>query len=231
MSNNTLSDLKNKQEKLIAQLQVDHKEIYDWFVRKKIDLRTLGKHASNITSALALVVSTSQNPSLPETAVSNTPTVEIKSINKSELKGKSENQRAQLVWSRYGQYIHSSAREHNIDPQLIFATIMIESGGDTFAIRHEPRLNDASYGLGQLLYSTAKAIGFSGAPSELFDPEININLIAKYHKQNLNRNPELSPEQLTIAYNTGSPYKKPYPGHLKKFDKWYNRASNIEVNL
>lgn len=108
---------------------------------------------------------------------------------------------------------------------------MVESGGDTFAIRHEPRINDASYGLGQLLYGTARGLGYRGTPEGLYDPETNIYLIAKYHKRNFDHYQDLNSEQLTVAYNTGSPFKRPHPGHLAKFDKWYNSLANMEVDL
>ena len=108
---------------------------------------------------------------------------------------------------------------------------MIESGGNPRAVRYEPRLNDASYGLGQLLYSTARGLGYAGTPAGLYDPETNIDLIARYHRRNLDHYGHLTAEELTTAYNTGSPYKKPWSGHLAKFNKWYNRVESLEVDL
>ncbi|GEM_PF-1304891 len=231
MSSLSSTQIRAKQNSLISWLKQENPALYNFLHERKIDFYNLGKNAANLTSALALFTATAAQPktgSIPDTPP---PKPEVKIIEKAELRGKNDNQRASLVWSRYGSIINSAARKYNIDPHLIFATIMIESSGDTYAIRHEPRIKDASYGLGQILYGTARGLGFTGAPSELFDPEINIDLIARYHRRNLDKNPGLTPEQLTIAYNTGSPYKKPWPGHLVKFNKWYNRASSLEVDL
>lgn len=191
-------------------------------------LNKLQSYTSSLAAAIAFV--TAQPITAPTTPVNNN-IVTQPIIRREELKGKNDLERATLVWSRYGHLIRAAAAEYDLDPNLIFATIMVESGGDTYAIRHEPRLNDASYGLGQLLYSTARGIGYRGKPEGLFDPETNIDLIAKYHKRNFDRYTELDPIELTTAYNTGSPYKHPHPGHLAKFDKWYNSLANLEVDL
>lgn len=193
----------------------------------KIDLSKFQAYTSSIAAAIAFVTSqpTLPTPSIPS-AIATSPT-----LSKAELKGKTDLERATLVWARYGHWIRSAASEYDLDPNLIFATIMVESGGDTFAIRHEPRINDASYGLGQLLYGTARGLGYRGTPEGLYDPETNIYLIAKYHKRNFDHYQDLNSEQLTVAYNTGSPFKRPHPGHLAKFDKWYNSLANMEVDL
>lgn len=223
--------LLQEQERLINELKAKHPEVYRWFIDRKIDLTNLGEYASKITAALALVITTHQQPSREPSTLPD-PSPQIQTITREELRKLSEPERARLVWERYGGLIHKTAAKYNLDPNLIFATIMIESGGDAKAIRHEPRINDASYGLGQILYGTARGIGFTGSPTDLFDPEVSIDLIGKYHRRNQDAYDfELTPEQLTIAYNTGSPYSRPWPGHLKKFYKWYNRAANIEVEL
>lgn len=193
----------------------------------KIDLSKFQAYTSSIAAAIAFVTSqpTLPTPSIPS-AIATSPT-----LSKAELKGKTDLERATLVWARYGHWIRAAASEYDLDPNLIFATIMVESGGDTFAIRHEPRINDASYGLGQLLYGTARGLGYRGTPEGLYDPETNIYLIAKYHKRNFDHYQDLNSEQLTVAYNTGSPFKRPHPGHLAKFDKWYNSLANMEVDL
>jgi len=60
------------------------------------------------------------------------------------------------------------------DPADVLAVIEIESNFDARAYRAEPRLNDASRGLMQVLLSTARDRGFDGPPEGLFDPETNI---------------------------------------------------------
>jgi len=218
------------QQQLIDKLKSENAPVYNWFVERGIDLNHLAKYITSISAAIA--VATSGAPITSVTA-EEPPALEASvQIRPEELRGKSDLERANLVWQRYGHLIQAAATKYDLDPNLIFATIMIESGGNTYAIRQEPRLNDASYGLGQLLYSTARGIGYTGTPTGLFDPAINIDLIAKYHRRNYDHyQEELSPEDLTVAYNTGSPYKKAWPGHLQKFAKWYNSLASLEVDL
>jgi soluble lytic murein transglycosylase-like protein len=214
---------------LLDTVKTKNPALYDWFVARGIDLQNLSKYTSGV--AMAIAFATSQ-PVIPVTT-KETPGVEqsVNIIKPEELRGKNDIERATLIWSRYGSLIREAAEEYDLDPNLIFATIMIESGGNTYAVRQEPRIHDASYGLGQLLYGTARGIGYRGTPEGLFDPKTNIYLIAKYHKRNFDHYKDLNPEELTVAYNTGSPYKKAYPGHLKKFNKWYNSLVNLEVDL
>lgn len=215
---------------LLDKLKLKNPAVYDWFLSRSIDLHNFSKYTSGI--ALAIALATAQPTVVtasPEQGITKNQSVSI--IRPDELKGKTELERAALVWSRYGSVIRSAAQEYDLDPNLIFATIMVESGGNTYAIRQEPRIHDASYGLGQLLYGTARGIGYRGKPEGLFDPEVNIYLIAKYHKRNFDHYTDLDSKELTIAYNTGSPFKKPHPGHLTKFDKWYNSLANLEVDL
>lgn len=215
---------------LLDTLKLKNKPLYDWLTSRSIDLQNLGKYTSSI--ALAITLATAR-PLTPVQAM-DTPAnllASVTPISPSELRGKSDLERANLVWARYGYLIRRSAEQYDLDPNLIFATIMVESGGNTYAIRHEPRIHDASYGLGQLLYGTARGIGYRGTPEGLFDPAVNIDLIAKYHKRNFDHYTELNPVQLTTAYNTGSPYKRPTAGHLTKFDKWYNSLANLEITV
>lgn len=229
--NLTKAELKQKYDELIARIQQERPQLYQWLIDKRIDFNNISKYASNFASALAIVAATATSPQIDQPPIQDGGDKEINIIKKEEFRGKTDTQRAQIVWDRYGEIINKAALKYNVDANLVFATIMIESGGDTYAIRHEPRINDASYGLGQILYGTARGIGFAGAPSELFDPEVNIDLIAKYHRRNMDAYDNLSPQQLTIAYNTGSPYKTPWPGHVAKFDKWYNRTATLNIDL
>lgn len=216
---------------LLDKLKDVNRPLYDWFVARSIDLGHLGKYTTSL--AMAIAFATTQPTVTTTIATESTITSNQSSsvIQPAELKGKTDLERATLVWARYGHLIRKSAAEYDLDPNLIFATIMVESGGNTYAVRQEPRIHDASYGLGQLLYGTARGIGYRGTPEGLFDPAVNIDLIAKYHKRNFDRYTDLNPTELTVAYNTGSPYKRPHPGHLTKFDKWYNSLANLEVDL
>lgn len=216
---------------LLRTLKTKNRAVYDWFLSRSIDLHNLHKYTSGVAMAIALATSQVTTPLSAIASENETIQASVSIITPAELRGKSDIERANLVWARYGYLIRHSAREYDLDPNLIFATIMVESSGNTYAIRHEPRINDASYGLGQILYGTARGIGYRGKPEGLFDPATNIDLIARYHKRNYDRYRELNPVELTTAYNTGSPFKRPHPGHLARFDKWYNSLANLEVDL
>lgn len=124
--------------------------------------------------------------------------------------------------SEYRKEIEDTAAKYNLDPQVIYATIMTESEGDRFAFRYEPFIKDASLGLGQTLISTARSLGFSGDPKELYKPEVSIDLVGRYHRKILDTYGELTPQQLAKAYNSGSPYGWPVAGHLFRFNLWLN---------
>jgi soluble lytic murein transglycosylase-like protein len=72
--------------------------------------------------------------------------------------------------------IQSSARKYNVPESWVKAVISTESSWNPTAYRAEPRINDASYGLMQLLYRTAKGLGYTGVPDGLYDPATNIDL-------------------------------------------------------
>lgn len=241
-------DLLNQQDELINLIKTKHPDFYSWAVKNNIDFRDLSIYAANIATAFTITINSLGTPlaslQFDANSVLNTPKQEVNTLNTnntnknneiklievSELSGLSESQKAVIVYDRYGPIINDVAQKYQLDPKLILATILLESGGNTYAIRHEPQINDASYGLGQILYGTAKLIGFEGTPDDLYNPEINIDLIGKYHRRNMDvYGPNLTPEQLTIAYNAGSPYSSPYPGHLQKFNKWFREARHLIV--
>ncbi len=58
----------------------------------------------------------------------------------------------------------------------VLAVIQIESSFRPNAYRAEPQIGDASYGLMQVLSTTAADRGYDGPPEGLFDPETNIRV-------------------------------------------------------
>lgn len=125
---------------------------------------------------------------------------------------------------KYNDLIAKTSSKYDLDPQLIYATIMTESEGEILAYRFEPRLNDASLCMGQILTSTARLLGFRGHPKEMYQPEVCIDLVGKYHRLMLDKHGELTAYQLASAYNTGSPRKKPIRGYWKRFSSYLNEA-------
>jgi len=128
------------------------------------------------------------------------------------------------ILSPYEGIIASTSKKYGIDPNLIRATIMTESGGNPKAYRYEPHLREASYGLGQTLLSTARGLGFKGKPEDLYKPEVSIDLTALYIKQALQAGAK-TPQEVATFYNTGHLGGIPTAGHLDRFTSWYNQAA------
>ena len=121
--------------------------------------------------------------------------------------------------------IFAAAEKYNLDPQIIYATIMTESEGNKDAFRYEPHIQDASLCMGQILISTARSMGFTGDPKDLYKPDICIDLIGKYYRYLVDTHGELTTKQLATAYNAGSPFKRAVKGHVKRFESWYYESS------
>jgi soluble lytic murein transglycosylase-like protein len=235
-------ELLAERDRLVGELKDRHPDFYHWMVEKKVHPNDLGKYLLNIGAAFTFAygavvpasLSVDQREMIDSLIASNQRTEQaippVKIIQPAEMAGMKEEEKAALVWERYRHLINRAAVKYQLDPKLIMATIMLESGGDTYAIRHEPQIGDASYGLGQILYGTARGIGFDGPPDKLFDPEVNIDLIGKYHRRNMDTyGGNLTAEQLTVAYNTGTPYGQPYFGHMTKFKRLFELINNLVV--
>ncbi|MCL5019023.1 MAG: transglycosylase SLT domain-containing protein [Patescibacteria group bacterium] len=210
-----------KREALKKELQTKYPEAYKWLVDRNIDLNNLQKYSKNIAAALALTnqLLIQSPPLVPLVPVPTPPkTDKDQDSTNPEI---SDEEKAKRTWQLYGDLIEKVAKKYNLDPQLIFATIMTESEGNPKAYRFESHLGDASYGLGQILYSTAQGLGFTGSAEDIYRPEIAIDLIGKYHKNTIDTYGLLTPEQMTVVYNTGELFGYPTYGHLARFREWY----------
>jgi soluble lytic murein transglycosylase-like protein len=103
---------------------------------------------------------------------------------------------------RFHPLIVRVSREHNVDPALVKAIIMAESGYNPQAVSKV-----GARGLMQLMPGTADSLGVQ----DIFDPEENVSGGVKYLKQLLN---EFGGEiKLALAaYNAGSRKVKTYKG-------------------
>jgi soluble lytic murein transglycosylase-like protein len=106
----------------------------------------------------------------------------------------------------FDSLVNYSAMKWNVPPDWIQAVILTESSGNPNAYRAEPAINDASYGLMQLLYSTAQSLGYTGSPDGLYDPGVNIDLGTKLLSQ-LREKYGDDVQAVYSAYNSGSPTK------------------------
>ena len=110
-----------------------------------------------------------------------------------------------MRWTRENAYdaaVQQASAEFGVRVPLIKGVIGRESAFVPNAMRGEPQIGDASYGLMQLLYSTARGLGYTGTPEGLFDPATNIHYGTQLLAQNLSRTG--GDEASTIsAYNGG----------------------------
>jgi len=120
------------------------------------------------------------------------------------------------------------AKKYRLEKTLIKAMAIVESALDVRAYRHEPmfwerylknnnswknkdsKIVSSSYGLMQLMFTTAWQLGFRGQAEDLYNPVINIELGAKLMRQLIDGvrsslNKRLWPFDIALArYNGGS---------------------------
>lgn len=99
----------------------------------------------------------------------------------------------------------AAAAKYALDPNLVRAVIQTESGWNIYAKRYEPKLNESSIGLMQLLLSTARSV--LGQPDlteeQLANPATNIEAGTKYLSMLRSRYP--NPDDMIASYNAGRP--------------------------
>lgn len=162
---------------------------------------------------------------------------------------------AERIWQAYRQPILAASQKHNVPVPAIIATISTESSGKPKAYRYEPGFYNryikekkpwtenpyydepkrisASYGLMQIMYTTAYNVGFRGKPEDLYDPATNIDICAAYIASPFQKKQhQWDPPKIACAYNAGSvrPTKKNewgmfyHAGHLDRWIPSYNGA-------
>ena len=109
------------------------------------------------------------------------------------------------VEQSYLPAVKAAANKYNVPEALILAHIKQESGYKPTAYRAEPAINDASYGMMQLLLKTAQSLDCSATVEKLYDPTYNIDLGTKYIAQNMVRYPN-NIKAAIASYNAGSAY-------------------------
>jgi len=120
-------------------------------------------------------------------------------------------------------FILKYSNEKQLDPILTFSVIVIESAGNPNAYREEPQINDASIGLMQILFKTAKSVGYGGESRGLFDPETNIKYGTKYlSKCYLSEKGDIY--NTFRAYNGGTAWRKSSAKALKMTETHANKG-------
>ncbi len=102
---------------------------------------------------------------------------------------------------RHYNLVAGATERFHVAPAIVLAVIHDESGGNPDAFRVEPAVSDASFGLMQVLWGTARGLGYFGPVRFLFDTNLNIELGTQYLASQLAkyRDPLLA----LIAYNAG----------------------------
>ncbi len=117
----------------------------------------------------------------------------------------------------YDLLILDAARRYNVPESWLRGVIDTESSFNPNAFRAEPRINDASYGLMQLLYKTAKGLGYTGEPEGLYDPETNIDLGAKLLGQ--------------LRAKFGDDFRKVYSAYNSGSSTLWQTSSQVAANV
>lgn len=136
----------------------------------------------------------------------------------------------------YLAMIHAVNAEEGLglDPADILAFIAVESSFRPTAYRYEAHLGDASYGLMQILFKTARFVGYKGDPAGLYDPATNIRFgmryvayVRDYLRPRLGRDPDW--QEIASGYNGG-------PGRVVRgwrsvayVEEWRRARASIEV--
>ena len=122
----------------------------------------------------------------------------------------------------YHKFIVQTASQYQIDPALIKAIIMAESGYNSKAVS-----KSGAKGLMQLMPETAEALGVE----DIFNPRQNISGGVQYFKHLVNRFSG-DVELALAAYNAGSRYVRNYNGvppfkatrhYIKQVFKYYRQ--------
>lgn len=103
----------------------------------------------------------------------------------------------------YDGLFDMSATRYNVPFAWLKAIAITESSLNPNAMRPEPQIGDASYGLMQILMRTAKGLGFQGSEMDLYNPSTNIDLGAKLIAENIHRF-GMDFQAVYSAYNSGS---------------------------
>ena len=106
--------------------------------------------------------------------------------------------------------IEVKAKEHNVNPKFVNAIVKVESG-------YNPRVRGSrgEYGLGQILCSTARGVGFNGKCDQLIDPETNLEYSVRYLREALNRSDNNECYAATL-YSAGFLHKPTRSSYCKK---------------
>lgn len=139
-----------------------------------------------------------------------------------------------MMWAsenKYDEIIAKKASKYNVPVALVKAVMAKESSFNPKAYKAEPQIDDASRGLMQVLFRTAKNLGFKGAsPDMLFDPGINIEFGTALLADNLKRTGG-KVDAAVAAYNAGWSKVRPNDAPRKPDNTYVNQSYVDDVNV
>lgn len=129
------------------------------------------------------------------------------------------------------------SKENNLDPDLIFSIISVESGWNAYAMRYEPayrwlyyprmfaeklaitefteeHLQKFSYGLMQIMGAVCREYGFEKELVRVIEPENNLNIACKFIKKLFDKYG--NENDVISAYNQGSNKKTKTGSYLNQ---------------
>lgn len=162
------------------------------------------------------------------------------------------------IWQNYQTLLVAASKKYGVPVPVLIATISTESSGKPDGKRYEdqfysryikdqerwknnpyykfPERISSSYGLVQIMYTTAYDVGFRGAPEDLLDPAKNIDAGAAFIASNSQKKEHgWDPPKIACAYNAGRVRKTTendwgmhcYGNHLDRWVPSYN--GTVEV--
>jgi len=119
--------------------------------------------------------------------------------------------------------IKSLAAEHEVNPDLLFSVVAVES---SFRVVAKSPKN--ARGLGQLMFATARAFnpGAVSRPDDLYDVHLNLETALKYLKANLVQNRDDMRTSLMVYYYGDSARRLGFQDtdqYVRKVMDFYNR--------
>ncbi len=107
--------------------------------------------------------------------------------------------------SNIDRIIKEKADKYRLDPSLIKAVIAVESNFNIYAFRREPHIEDTSWGLMQVLMTTARETMNNPnlTTDQLLNPAVNIEVGTKYLRSRYDKYGKNIKHALA-AYNAGS---------------------------
>lgn len=137
--------------------------------------------------------------------------------------------------ARYQNIISAMAEGYQVPEDLIKSVIATESSWNERARRPEPKKNDASVGLMQVLLGTARDVlnNPNLTEAQLFVPTTNVQAGTAYLAKQAAKYD--NPADIYAAYNAGGVYKNPDGSYVNQanvnnFIKWYQLYTQRQIS-